>query len=183
GLLAVVLVQDARRAARVDGNGDLVPLPEQNRELWNWVQIEEGRTFLQNALRLGAAGPLVLQAAIAAVHAKSRSAAETDWKQIVEIYEQLFALNASPVVALNGAVAVSMADGPAVALPLLDALEDRLGTKTAWHAGRADVLRRMKRWSDAVGGYRAARGPTANEVQRRFFDRRIAELVGSKTVH
>jgi RNA polymerase sigma-70 factor (ECF subfamily) len=178
-----MLIQDARRAARVDDNGDLVPLPEQNGDLWNWDQIEEGRTFLNKALRLGAAGPLVLQAAIAAVHAKSRSAAETDWKQIVEIYEQLFALNDSPVVVLNGAVAVSMAEGPAAALPLLDALEEKLATNMGWHAARADVFRRLKRHSEAVASYRRARALANNEVQRRFFDRKIDELIGSTTVH
>ena len=139
--------------------------------------------MLQTALRDGAAGPYVLQAAIAAVHAQSRSAAETDWKQIVEIYEQLFALNGSPIVALNCAIAVSMAEGPAVALPMLDALEETLGASHGWHATRADLLRRLKRTSEAVASYRRARALTNNEVEQRFFDRRITELIASTAVH
>ena len=183
GLLALMLIQDSRRDARVNETGDLVPLPDQNRDLWNWGQIEEGRTFLQTGLRGGAPGPYVLQAAIAAVHCQSRSAAETSWKGIVEIYTALFALNGSPVVALNRAIAVSMAEGPAVALQLVDGLKEALGTNLAWHATRADVLRRLGRTSEAVASYRRARELTKNEVEQRFFDRRIAELVASTAVH
>ena len=176
GLLALMLIQDARRGARVDDGGNLVPLAHQDRERWDRRQIEEGRTWLRAALKRGAPGPYVLEAAIAAVHTEAASGADTDWRRIVHLYEQLLVVHASPVVALNHAVAVSMAEGPEAALPLVDALEGTLSSYHVWHATRADLLRRLKRREDAAASYRRAHALAQNAVERRFLERRLAEM-------
>jgi RNA polymerase sigma-70 factor (ECF subfamily) len=176
GLLALMLLQDARRAARVDGNGELVLLAAQDRSRWNRPQIEEGLTLLQLALRRGLPGPYALEAAIAAVHAEARTAAETDWKQITGLYRRLYTLHPSPVVALNGAVALAMAAGAEAALPLVEAFEEELSDYHLWHATRADLLRRLGRREAAAASYRRACALAQNEAQRRFLERRLAEL-------
>jgi RNA polymerase sigma-70 factor (ECF subfamily) len=176
GLLALMLLQDARRATRVDAAGDLVLLADQDRSRWDRARIDEGLDLVQAALRRGPPGPYALEAAIAAVHAEAPRAEETDWPQIVGLYDRLAALHPSPVVTLNRAVAVAMAQGPAVALPLVDALEEALGDYHLWHAARADLLRRLGRRAEAIASYERAHALTQNEVERRFLRRRLADL-------
>src|SRR5438105_4574104 len=176
GLLALMLLHDARRATRVDARGELVLLSDQDRARWDRVQIDEGRTLLQTALRRGPAGPYALEAAIAAVHAEATRAEDTDWRQIAGLYQRLHALHASPVVALNHAIAVSMADGPRAALPLVDELEGQLAGYHLWHATRADLLRRLGRSDPAIVSYRRAHALAQNAVERRYLERRLSEL-------
>ena len=179
GLLALVLLHDARRAARTTLDGELILLEHQDRELWDTAQIEEGAALVQRAL--GAKGiPSVyaVQAAIAALHGKAKSFAETDWAQIVGLYEVLLKLQPSPVVALNHAAAVSMLDGPAKALNLIDSLAAR-ETLSGYHllpAVRADLLRRLDRRDEAREAYRAALALARLEPERRFLQKRLAEL-------
>jgi RNA polymerase sigma-70 factor (ECF subfamily) len=175
-LLALMLLHDARRDARTDEAGELVPLAEQDRARWDRAQIDEGRELVANALRVAPPGPYALEAAIAAVHAEAARAEDTDWRQIAALYERLHALHPSPVVALNRAVAVAMADGPAAALPLVDALAEPLGDYHLWHAARADLLRRLGRRDEARAAYEHAHARTHNEAERRFLARRLAEL-------
>ena len=176
GLLALMLLQDARRATRVDGKGELVLLAAQDRSRWNRPQIEEGLVLLKLALRRGSPGPYVLEAAIAAVHAEARTAAETDWRQITLLYRRLYTVHPSPVVALNGAVALAMAAGAQAALPLVEAFEEDLADYHLWHATRADLLRRLGRRDEAAASYRRACALAQNDTQRRFLERRLAEL-------
>ena len=171
-LLALMLLIDSRRAARVDANGDLVLLADQDRAQWDHAEIEEGLGLIRAALRRGPVGPYAIEAAIAALHAEP----EIDWPQIAGLYERLYALHPSPVVALNRAVAVSMSDGPAAALPLVDGLKDDLGDYHLFHATRADLLRRLGRIDDALDEYRRAHALAQNEVERRFLAKRIGEL-------
>jgi RNA polymerase sigma-70 factor (ECF subfamily) len=179
GLLALLLLHDARRAARTTLDGELILLEHQDRALWNAAQIEEGATLVERAL--GAKGiPSVyaVQAAIAALHGKARSFAETDWAQIVGLYEVLLKLQPSPVVALNHAAAVSMLDGPAKALNLIDSLAVREAL-SGYHllpAVRADLLRRLDRPDEAREAYRAALALVRLEPERRFLEKRLAEL-------
>ena len=175
-LLALMLFQDSRRDARVDAEGGLVLLAEQDRARWDRRQIEEGVRVLEAALTAGPPGSYALQASIAAVHASSESAAATDWRQIAALYDRLLRLHASPVVALNRAVAVSMAEGPAAALPLVDALAGALAGYHLWHATRADLLRRLDRAGEARESYQRARELSQNEAERHFLARRIAAL-------
>ncbi|MGZ6143919.1 MAG: RNA polymerase sigma factor, partial [Myxococcales bacterium] len=172
-LLALMLLHDARREARTDAAGEMVPLAEQDRARWDRAKIEEGIALTQDVLRRGPAGPYALEAAIAAVHAEAARAEDTDWRQIALLYERLSRAHPSPVVALNQAVAVSMADGPAAALPLVDALSGALGDYHLWHATRADLLRRLGRRDEAVAAYERARELTSNDTERRFLARRI----------
>ncbi len=175
-LLALMLLHDARRAARVDGEGAMVLLPDQDRRKWDRAQIEEGRALLGAALRRGPAGPYAIEAAIAAVHAEAEGAEDTDWRQIASLYQRLYELHASPVVALNHAVAVSMADGPRTALPLIEALEGDLAGYHLWHAARADLLRRLERPAEAIASYRRAHSLARNDVERSYLERRMREL-------
>ncbi len=174
GLLALMLLHDARRRARVDAAGDLVLLPDQDRALWDGGRIDEGRRILDRAVALRRPGPYQLQAAIAALHSES----EPDWPQIAALYGRLGALAPSPVVELNRAVAVAMADGPARGLALVDALGEDLADYHLLHATRADLLRRLHRREEAAAAYRRALAlaPTAGE--RRFLARRLSELGG-----
>lgn len=172
-LLALMLLHDARRNARVDDAGEIVLLADQDRSRWDREEIDEGRSILQTSMRQWRPGTYALEAAIAAIHADAPSAEATDWRQIVAIYERLYALHPTPVVALNQAVAVSMVDGPAAALPLVDALSEPLAGYHLWHATRADLLRRLDRFDEAIASYRHACELAGNEAERRFLTRRI----------
>jgi RNA polymerase sigma-70 factor, ECF subfamily len=175
GLLALMLLHDARRDARIAADGSLVLLEEQDRSRWNKERIDEGLRVLERAAALRATGPYQLQAAIAAVHCRAPRPKETDWHAIAALYEQLAALSPSPVVELNRAVAVAMADGPARGLELVDALEG-LEHYRLLHSTRADLLRRLERPAEAVEAYRRALELTTNETERAFLERRLREL-------
>jgi RNA polymerase sigma-70 factor, ECF subfamily len=177
GLLALMLLHHARRAARVDRAGDLVTLEDQDRTRWDRHEIDEGTNVLEAALRRGQPGPYELQAAIAACHATAPDAAATDWAQIAALYERLARLTPSPVVELNRAVAVAMADGPAVGLELVGQIEAS-GALAGYYllpATRADLLRRLGRFPEAAASYRAARDLATTDAERRYLDRRLTE--------
>jgi len=178
GLLALMLLQESRRAARTSPSGDLVLLEDQDRSLWNREYIKEGLALVQRALSSRRFGPYTLQAAIAAVHAEASSAAATDWTQIVGLYDVLMRAEPSPVVELNRAVAVAMRDGPAAGLSLIDAILARgdLGNYHLAHAARADLCRRLGRIAEARASYERALNLTEQEPERRFLERRLAEL-------
>jgi RNA polymerase sigma-70 factor (ECF subfamily) len=181
GLLALMLLHDARRPARVDSGGDLVLLEDQDRSLWNGEQIREGLVLVELALRPGPVGPYAIQAAIAGAHARAESPAQTDWHDIAALYAYLMRLRSSPVIELNHAVAVAMADGPEQGLQLIDSLHAR-GELTDYHllwAARADLLRRLKRWAEAAASYRAALALAKTEPELRFLTRRLAEVESS----
>ena len=178
GLLALMLLQESRRAARTSPQGDLVLLEEQNRSLWNRDQIAEGKALLERALASRRFGPFTLQAAIAEAHAGAPNAAATDWHRIVGIYDVLALAEPSPVVELNRAVAVAMRDGPQAGLVLIDALLERgeLGNYHLAHAARADLCRRLGKNAEACASYERALALTRQEPERRFLERRLAEL-------
>lgn len=178
GLLALMLLHDARRAARTDPAGELVRLDEQDRSLWNRQQIVEGSQLVQLALTSRAFGPYSLQAAIVAVHAEAPSAAQTDWPQIVRLYDVLLQLSPSSVVELNRAVAVAMRDGPEAGLLLVDELlgHGDLQDYHLSHATRADLLRRLARIDEAREAYRSALRLVQLEPERRFLQRQLDEL-------
>lgn len=176
-LLALLLLQDARRDARVSSEGELVLLEQQDRTLWDRDKIREGLDLVEAVLRASGARPYALQAAIAALHAQARDARNTDWRQIVALYSLLVRLHPSPVVELNYAAAVSMVDGPEAALRLIDALVAR-GTLTGYyllHSARADCLRRLDRRAEAANEYRSALACGVSEPERRFLLKRLAE--------
>lgn len=174
GMLALTLLHDARRPARIDATGDLVTLEEQDRSLWNHDQISDGSAILERALRRGRAGPFQIQAAIAACHATAPTAAQTDWPQIVELYGQLRLVAPSTIVELNRAVAIGMADGPEAALPLVDAIAEtgRLDGYYLLHATRADLLRRAGRAAEAADSYRTAIDLAPTDAERRYLSSR-----------
>jgi RNA polymerase sigma-70 factor, ECF subfamily len=181
GLLALMLLHDARRAGRTDELGDLVPLEEQDRARWDRDRIDEGTVVLDRAVRRSSPGPYQVQAAIAACHAAAAVASDTDWQEIAALYGELARMTRSPVVELNRAVAVAMADGPQAGLELVDALE-ATGALTGYHylhATRADLLRRLDRRDQAAVAYRAARDLAPTAVERRYLDRRLAELAAA----
>ena len=178
GLLALMLLHDARRGTRIDERGELVLLADQDRARWDRAQIESGCALVQAALRRGPPGAYTLEAAIAALHGEARRAEDTDWRQIALLYERLYAVHPSPVVALNGAVAVAMADGPAAGLPLVEAFAEPLADYYLWHVARADLLRRLGRTDAAIDDYQRAYELAQNAVVRRFLARRLAELSG-----
>ncbi len=180
GLLALMLLHDARRASRVDERGDLIPLEEQDRTHWNQQTITEAVALLDTALRRGEPGPYQVQAAIAACHATAARAADTDWAEIAALYAELMRMTPTPVVALNRAVAVAMADGPEVGLQLVDALseEEVLRDYHLLLATRADLLRRLRRDGEAAVAYRAALEQATMEAERRYLARRLAEVGG-----
>jgi RNA polymerase sigma-70 factor (ECF subfamily) len=177
-LLALMLLHDSRKVARVDGDGDAVLLEDQNRSLWNQDEIRKGLTLLDSALRGGAAGAYALQAAIAALHARASRAQDTDWKQIAALYEALLRVQPSPVVELNHAAAVAMAEGPGAGLRLLDTLEQKAELRDYYllPAARGDFLRRLQQWSEAALSYRRALAQAGNETARAFLSRRLAEM-------
>jgi RNA polymerase sigma-70 factor (ECF subfamily) len=178
GLLALMLLHDARRDARVGPSGALVLLADQDRSRWDRSKVEKGRGLVERALRMRRPGAYQLQAAIAALHDEAASAEETDWAQIAAIYDTLAAASPSAVVELNRAVAVAMADGPEQGLPLIDAIADRgeLESYPYLHAARADLLRRLGRMDEAAVAYRRARELTENVAERSFLDRRYDEV-------
>ncbi|KYH01213.1 RNA polymerase sigma factor [Bradyrhizobium sp. DOA1] len=179
GLLALMLLHDARRAGRQTPAGDIVLLEEQDRRLWDRAQIEDGLRLVEDALRLpGRPQPYAVQAAIAALHARARSFVETDWPQIAGLYEVLLRISPSPVVELNHAAAVSMVDGPSRALALVDAIAARGGLDgyELMPAVRADLLRRLGRKAQAREAYRAASEATQLEPLRRLYARRLREI-------
>jgi len=178
GLLALMLLHDSRHAARTSPTGDLILLENQDRALWNRNQITEGVSLVERALSSGPVGPYTLQAAIASVHAQAPSSATTDWPQIVSLYDLLMRAEPSPVVELNRAVAVAMHDSPLAGLTLVDAILARgdLGNYHLVHAARADLCRRLGRTAEARDSYERALSLTQQEPERRFLERRLAEL-------
>ncbi|MEU4408660.1 RNA polymerase sigma factor [Streptosporangium sp. NPDC023963] len=181
GLLALMLLHDARSATRLDAAGDLVTLEEQDRALWDTAAIGEGEELLGRALRRGHPGPYQVQAAIAACHATAIDAAGTDWAQIAALYGQLARFTPSAVVELNRAVAVGMAAGPAAGLELVEALRES-GALAGYHllpATRADLLRRLGRAAEAAAAYREALELAATDTERRYLGRRLAEVADS----
>ena len=178
GLLALMLLHDSRRQARVDAEGALVLLEEQDRQRWNREEIAEGVALLDRALLLRRRGPYQIQAAIAALHAQAERAEETDWRQIALLYQSLSRLAPSPIVELNRAAAVAMADGPEEGLWLIGALrlEESLATYHWFYAARADLLRRAGRMDEAAADYVQALRLCENSVERRFLQRRLSAL-------
>ena len=183
GLVALMLLHDARRAARTTSDGQLVLLEEQDRSLWNRTQIDEGRSLVEEALGSRRFGPYTLQAAIAAVHTESPDAASTDWRQIVGLYDVLLRAAPSPVIELNRAVAVAMRDGPEAGLALIDGILGRgeLAEYYLAHSARADLCRRLGRTADAIASYERALGLTRQEPERRFLERRLASCGHHRT--
>jgi RNA polymerase sigma-70 factor (ECF subfamily) len=178
-LLALMLLHHARRAGRVDATGALVPLEAQDRSTWDTAMITEGQAHLDRALRRERPGPYQVQAAIAACHATATRADDTDWREIALLYTELVRMTGSPVVELNRAVAVAMADGPAAGLVLVDALSDRLDGYQYLHATRADLLRRLGRREEAVRAYARALDLGPSDTEREYLERRVTELAPS----
>ncbi|HEV8652499.1 MAG TPA: sigma-70 family RNA polymerase sigma factor [Actinomycetes bacterium] len=178
GLLALLLLTDARRATRTGADGRLLLLEEQDRSCWDKQAITEGRELVLGALRRGRPGRFALQASIAAVHAEAPTYAQTDWREVVGLYDALLAVWPSPVVALNRAVAVAMMDGPAAGLAVLDSVADdpRLAAYPYLPATRADLLRRLGRADEAARAYQAALSLATNRAERHFLARRLAEV-------
>ena len=183
GLLAMMLLHDSRRTARTSATGDLIVLDEQDRSRWNREQIREGVQLTERALQARRLGPYAIQAAISAVHADAGQASETDWAQIVVLYDLLLNMNSSPVVELNRAAAVAMKDGPEHGLDLINALLARgeLANYQLAHSARADLLRRLGRTTDALAAYQMALELTTQAPERRFIERRMAALRGTRT--
>jgi RNA polymerase sigma-70 factor (ECF subfamily) len=180
-LLGLMLLHDSRRDARVSAEGELVLLEEQDRSLWHHEQIQEGSELVEAVLRRGTAGVYALQGAIAALHAKAKTAKDTDWAQIVRLYDALLRTHASPVIEVNRAVAVAMARSLEEGLALLDEIELREELR-GFHllpAARADLLRRLGRVVEAAEAYRRALALAINDIERRFLRRRLAEIGGS----
>ncbi len=178
GLLALMLLHESRRQARTSTNDDLVLLEQQDRSLWNHDLIKEGITLVERALASKRIGPYILQAAISAVHAEAPSAENTDWAQIVALYDLLMRIEPSPIIELNRAVAVAMRDGPAKGLELVDVLLERgeLAQYHLAHATRADFCRRLNRKEEARASYERALALAKQEPEKRFLTMRLAEL-------
>ncbi len=178
GLLSLMLLHDSRREARAKPDGTLVTLEDQDRSLWDKSEIDEGIALVERALRMRRAGPYQIQAAIAALHSEAGSPAETDWEQIAILYASLFRMTPTPIVALNHAVAVAMARDLAEGLGLIDELGESgvVDGYYLFHAARADLLRRMDRQEDAAIAYQAALDLVGNDLERRYLERRLAEV-------
>jgi RNA polymerase sigma-70 factor, ECF subfamily len=176
GLLALMLLQHSRHAARTNAEGDLVLLDDQDRSRWDKDMIHEGVRALEHATAMEAPGPYQLQAAIASLHARSPAPEATDWAQIAALYSALLRLQPTPVVELNRAVAVAMADGPAAGLPLVDALAGELDGYHLFHSTRGDLLRRLGRAGEAAAAYRGALARATNSQERAFLERRLADV-------
>jgi RNA polymerase sigma-70 factor, ECF subfamily len=181
GLLALMLLHDARRPARVSSDGGLVLLEDQDRNHWNQPAIVEGHATLERALRMGRVGTYQVQAAIAAVHTDARSYEATDWRQIALLYNELSRLAPSPVVELNRAVAVAMADGPSAGLSMIETIraDGQLESYHLMHAARADLLRRLDRMDESALAYRRAIELSTNAAERRYLERRLREVRGA----
>ena len=178
GLLSLMLLQESRRAARTSSTGELILLEKQDRSLWNREQIAEGVALVEKALKSHRFGAYTLQAAIAAVHAEAESAAATDWRQIVALYNQLIRIQPSPVVQLNRAVAIAMCDGPEAGLRHIDAVleQGELANYYLAHSARADMCRRLGRTAEARASYEKALALTQQEPERQFLQERIRQL-------
>jgi len=176
GLLALMLIQESRRAARSARYGELVLLEDQDRSLWDRALIAEGVELTTRALKTRMFGPYCLQAAIAAVHAEAPSTSDTDWSEIIGLYDVLSRLDPSPVIALNRAVAVAMRDGPEAGLPLVESLLEELSGYHLAHAAHADLCRRLERKEEAIASYEKALALSRQEPERRFLAGRIAGL-------
>jgi len=178
GLLALMLLQESRRAARTSKKGELILLDNQDRSLWNREQIAEGVALVEKALKSRRFGAYTLQAAIAAVHAEAESVAATDWRQIVALYNQLVRIQPSPVVHLNRAVAIAMRDGPEAGLKHIDAVleQGELANYYLAHSARADMCRRLGRTEEARASYEKALALTQQEPERQFLQERIRQL-------
>jgi RNA polymerase sigma-70 factor, ECF subfamily len=181
GLLALMLLHDSRRDARINKHGELVTLEEQDRSLWDRKAIEEGVLLAETALSLRRVGPYQLQALIAALHAEAKAADETDWRQITALYGELMRINTSPVVALNHAAAVAMSEGLDAGLRLMEGVgaAAKLDDYYFFHAARADLLRRLDRFEDATIAYSRALELTENEVEKKYVLRRMREINGN----
>ena len=179
-LLALMLLHDSRRIARVDSQGELISLEEQDRSLWNQGQIAEGVALVENALHMHSVGPYQLQAAIAAVHAQAKTPGATDWLEIALLYRELARHSPTPVVALNHAVAVAMSTGLAQGLALIDDLgaSGELDGYYLFHAARADIFRRMGNREEAASAYQRALALASNQVERNYVSRRLREVNG-----
>jgi RNA polymerase sigma-70 factor, ECF subfamily len=179
-LLALMLLHDSRREARLDDEGDLVVLEEQDRSRWNRPQIDEALSLVDEAMR-GTAGPFAIEAAISAEHCRAARSEDTDWRRIVSLYDRLQQLLPSPIIALNRAVAVGMADGPQAAVRLIDELaaSGELEGYHLLHAARADMLRRLGLNREAAESYKHALGLVSNDGERRFLERRLREVTSS----
>jgi len=175
GLLALMLLHDARRETRTDDAGDVVLLEDQDRSRWDRAQIAEALVLVPLALR-GGGGPYGLEAAIAALHCSAERAADTDWAQIAALYAERYRRAPSPIVALNHAVAVAMSEGPAAGLALVEPLHAKLADYHLWHAARADLLRRLDRRGEAAKAYKQALALVGSDPERRFLERRLAEM-------
>jgi RNA polymerase sigma-70 factor (ECF subfamily) len=176
GLLALMLLHDARRDARVADDGTIVLLEDQDRSRWDRARVEEGEGLVQRALRMRRPGPYQLQAAIAGIHDQAATPEATDWRMILVLYDALASTAPSPVVELNRAVAVAMVHGPEAGLALIDRLAEPLAEYRYLHAARGDLLRRLGRTEDAAEAYRRAAALTTNVPEQAFLAGRIAEL-------
>jgi RNA polymerase sigma-70 factor (ECF subfamily) len=181
GLVALMLLHDSRREARLDEAGDLVILEDQDRGRWNQAQIAEALPLVAAAIK-AQPGAFSLQAAIAAEHCKAARPEDTNWREIVRLYGMLEHLQPSPIVSLNRAVAIAMADGPGPALALVDSLAHELNDYHLLHAARADLLRRMGASREAAQSYEQALGLVTNESERRFLERRLREVKSAMAV-
>lgn len=179
GLLALMLMHEARRATRATREGDLILLDQQDRSLWNREQINEASQLIQQALRSGQFGAYTLQAAIAGIHAEAPKAEDTDWHEIVGLYDLLLAMNPTPIIELNRAVALAMRDGPQAGLTIIDRLQITHANMAEYHllhSARADLCRRLGRTKDAIEAYQRALALAQQEPERRFLERRLASL-------
>jgi RNA polymerase sigma-70 factor, ECF subfamily len=178
GLVGLMLLNESRRDARADDKGDIVLLPDQDRSKWDQAMIEEGRAYVKRAIEAGPVGLYTLQAAISAIHSSAVHSDDTDWREIVSLYDLMLRIQPSPVIALNRAVAISMLEGPEPALSLVDELiaDGSLQSYHLLHATRADLLRRLGRRGDALEAYRTARSLASSLADIRFLERRINAL-------
>jgi RNA polymerase sigma-70 factor, ECF subfamily len=183
GLLALMLLHDSRRSARTSPDGDMILLGDQDRSLWHRAQIDEGLVLVRRALSARPVGAYGIQAAIAALHAEAPAAEQTDWAEIVALYDLLMSVAPSPVVELNRAAALAMRDGPALGLSAIDALLARgeLVEYHLAHSARADLLRRAGRHDEAAHAYRRALALAQQEPERRFLSRRLDDLESDRT--
>ncbi len=181
GLLALMLLQDSRRNARMNHQGELVTLEEQNRSLWDRTEIDEGLRLVETALPLGRVAMYQIQAAVAAIHAEAETADKTDWPQIVALYKELMRINSSPIVALNHAAAVAMSEGFEEGLSLIEEVgaDGKLNNYYLFHAARADLLRRLNRLEEAQSAYSRALALTTNQVEQQYIRKRLTETLNT----